>query len=53
LTGDLHEVNIENITPSTLEKFDNEIVRLRDVTNNQEKLISDAINEMKKVKDNA
>lgn len=41
------------ITPTTLEKFDNEIVRLRDITNAQEKLVNDALNEMKKVKENA
>jgi hypothetical protein len=32
LEGDLKDVNIEKITPSTLEKMDGEIVKLREGT---------------------
>jgi len=46
-------VNIEDVTPSTLEKFGNELERLKEVTDEEEKLLGDALGQMKKVKENA
>ncbi len=34
LSGELKDVNIEEISPTSLEKFDTEIVRLKELTDN-------------------
>jgi len=37
IDGELNDVNIEDVSPSTLERFGNELERLKDVTEEQER----------------
>ena len=53
LKADLDHVNLEKITPASLEKFDSQIVKQKEDMVEQEKAVADALEQMKQLRDNA